>query len=65
MLHYRSKAMFDPSDLIVTKWDSAEYLETEEEMQVYLQACIEEAEHDAAFITKTLETIAQAKSISL
>lgn len=32
MLHYRSKAMIDPSDLIVTKWDSAEYLETEEEM---------------------------------
>lgn len=39
-------------DLIATKWDSAEYLEREEDIQAYLQACIEEAGDDAAFIAK-------------
>ena len=28
-------------------WDSAEYLETEEDMALYLEACMEEAPDDA------------------
>jgi probable addiction module antidote protein len=56
--------MIDPKDLIATKWDSAEYLETEEDMQAYLQACIEEAGDDAAFIAKALGTIAKARGMS-
>ena len=32
------------------KWDSAEHLKTEEDMQAYLQACIEESNGDAAFM---------------
>ena len=43
------------------KWDSAEHLKTEEDMQAYLQACIEESNGDAAFIAKALGNIAKAK----
>ena len=42
------------------KWDSAEHLKTEEDMQAYLQACIEESNGDAAFIAKALGNIAKA-----
>lgn len=56
--------MIDPDDLIATKWDNAEYLETKEDMQAYLQACIGEAGDDAAFIVKALDTIAKAHDMS-
>ncbi|MGS0705785.1 addiction module antidote protein [Acinetobacter sp. ANC 3781] len=45
------------------KWDSAEHLKTEEDMQVYLQTCIEESNGDAAFIAKALGNIAKAKGM--
>ena len=35
-----------------SKFDSAEYLKTEEDMAAYLDACLEEAEDDPVFITK-------------
>lgn len=46
------------------KWDSAEHLKTEEDMALYLEACIEEAGDDAAFIAKALGTIARAKGMA-
>lgn len=46
------------------KWDSAEHLETEEDMAFYLEACMEEAGDDAAFIAKALGTIARAKGMT-
>ncbi|MDC4545780.1 putative addiction module antidote protein [Acinetobacter baumannii] len=46
------------------KWDSAEHLKTEEDMQAYLQACIDESNGDAAFIAKTLGNIAKAKGMT-
>lgn len=46
------------------KWDSAEYLKTEEDMVMYLQACLEEAGDDAAFIAKALGVIARARGMS-
>jgi probable addiction module antidote protein len=42
------------------KWDSAERLKTKEDMGLYLQACVEEAGDDAAFIAKALGNIARA-----
>lgn len=56
--------MIDPLDLIASEWDSSEYLETEADMQAYLQACIEEAGDDAAFIAKALGKIAKARGMS-
>jgi probable addiction module antidote protein len=46
------------------KWDSAEHLKTDEDMQAYLQACIEESNNDAAFIAKALGNIARAKGMT-
>ena len=46
------------------RWDSAEYLKTEEDMVLYLEACMEEAGDDAAFIAKALGNIARAKGMS-
>ena len=48
------------SPLKLRKWDSAEHLKTEEDMALYLEACLQEAGDDAAFIAKALGTIARA-----
>ena len=50
--------------LKLRQWDSAEHLKTEEDMVLYLQACMEEAGDDASFIAKALGTIARAKGMS-
>ena len=47
-----------------TSYDVAEHLRTPEEMAAYLEACIEDADGDAAFITKALGDIARAKGMS-
>lgn len=31
------------------KWNSAEYIQTEEDIALYLQACIDETEYDTAY----------------
>lgn len=46
------------------KWDTIEYLKTEEDMIAYLETCIEEAGDDAAFIAKAIGNIARAKGMS-
>ena len=46
------------------KLDSAEHLKTEEDMALYLQACMDEAGDDAAFIASALGTIARARGMS-
>jgi probable addiction module antidote protein len=46
------------------KYDVSEHLRTPEEMAAYLEACIEEANGDAAFIAKALGDIARAKGMS-
>ena len=47
-----------------TRYDVAEHLRTPEEMAAYLQACLEEANGDAAFIAKALGDIARAKGMT-
>ena len=47
-----------------TKYDVAEHLRTPEEMAAYLEACLEEADGDAAFIAKALGDIARAKGMA-
>lgn len=46
------------------KWDSAEHLKTPDDMAAYLDACMEEAGDDAAFIAKALGNIARAKGMT-
>ncbi|AWK42439.1 putative addiction module antidote protein [Photorhabdus laumondii subsp. laumondii] len=47
-----------------TRWDSAEYLKTKVDMAAYLNACIEEAGDDPAFIVRALGTIARAHGMT-
>lgn len=47
-----------------TLWDSAEHLKTDEDIQLYLDACLEEAADDPAFILHALGIIARAKNMS-
>lgn len=47
-----------------TRYDVAEHLRTPAEMAAYLEACIEEANGDAAFIAKALGDIARAKGMT-
>ncbi len=51
-------------DTITTPYDVAEHLRTPEEMAAYLEACLEEANGDAAFVAKALGDIARAKGMS-
>ena len=47
-----------------SKYDIAEHLGTPEEMAAYLEASLEEANGDAAFIAKALGDIARAKGMA-
>ena len=47
-----------------SKYDVTEHLRTPEEMAAYLEACMEEAKGDAAFIAKALGDIARAKGMT-
>ena len=49
---------------VATRYDVAEHLRTPQEMAAYLEACIEEANGDAAFIAKALGDIARAKGMA-
>lgn len=47
-----------------SRYDVSEHLRTSEEMAAYLEASLEEANGDAAFIAKALGDIARAKGMS-
>jgi probable addiction module antidote protein len=47
-----------------TRYDVAEHLRTEEEMQAYIEAAFEEAGDDAAFIARALGDVARARGMT-
>jgi probable addiction module antidote protein len=49
---------------VTTRYDVAEHLRTPEEMAAYLEACLEEADGDAAFVAKALGDLARAKGMT-
>lgn len=49
------------SQTTTTRYDVAEHLRIPEEMPAFLEACLEEAEGDAAFIAKALGDIARVR----
>lgn len=53
----RTKQAFAP-------YDSADYLKTDEDMVAYLEACMDEAGDDPAFIADALGTIARARGMT-
>lgn len=54
----------DVTKVATSRYDVAEHLRTPEEMAAYLQACLEEADGDAAFVAKALGDIARAKGMA-
>lgn len=52
------------SKTLIRRYDVAEHLRTPEEMAAYLEACLEEADGDAAFVAKALGDIARAKGMA-
>ena len=50
--------------LKLRKWDVVEHLKTDEDIALYLDACLDEAGDDAAFIAKALGDIARARGMS-
>ena len=45
-------------------WDSAEHLRTQEDVIRYLEACLEEAGDDPAFIAHALGVVARARGMT-
>lgn len=45
-------------------YDSADYLETEEDIAAYLDAVMEEGGSDPAYVTRALGVVARARNIS-
>ena len=50
--------------IITTRWDSAEHLKTEEDIQLYLETCLEEAGDDPNAIIHAFSVIARAKNMT-
>src|SRR5207247_9119209 len=50
--------------IVTTRYDVAQHLRTPKEMAAYLEACLEEAGGDAAFIAKALGDIARANGMA-
>ncbi len=48
----------------LSRWDSAEYLKTEEDIQAYLEAVLEEGGDDPVYIIHALGVFARAKNMS-
>jgi len=46
------------------RWDTAEHLDSKEAIQLYLEACFEEAGDDPAFIAKALGVAARAHGMT-
>jgi probable addiction module antidote protein len=45
-------------------WDSAAHLKTEEDIKLYLEACIEESDGDPALIIHAFNVIARSRNMS-
>ena len=52
------------SKTATSRYDVAEHLRSPEEVAAYLEACLDEADGDAAFIAKSLGDIARAKGMA-
>jgi len=50
--------------ITTTMWNSSEHLKTEEDIQLYLEACMEDAGDDPSFIIHALGVVAKAKNMS-
>jgi probable addiction module antidote protein len=49
--------------ITTTRWNSAEHLKTQEDIQLYLEACLDEAGEDPKALIHALNVIARAKNL--
>ncbi len=49
---------------IFSRWDSADYLHTEEDIALYFDACVEEDSGDGRLIRYALDVIAHARGMA-
>jgi probable addiction module antidote protein len=49
--------------ITTTPWNSVEHLKTEEDIQLYLEACLDEAGGDSDALIHALNVIARAKNL--
>ena len=47
-----------------SRWDSADYLKTEEDIDLYFELCLQEDPGDGSLIRRALGSIARARSMS-
>lgn len=47
-----------------SRYDTADYLHTRDDMAAYLQACLDEASDDPAFITHAFGVVARTRNVS-
>jgi len=47
-----------------TRWDAADYLDTEEDMALYLDACLDEDMGDGSLVRAALNDIAKARGMT-
>jgi len=47
-----------------TRWDAADYLDTEEDMALYLDACLDEDSGDGSLVRAALNDIARARGMT-
>lgn len=47
-----------------TRWDAVDYLESEEDMALYLDACLEEDPGDGSLVRAALNDIARARGMT-
>jgi probable addiction module antidote protein len=48
-----------------TPWNSAEHLKTDEDIQLYLEACLDESDNDPNMILHAFSVIARVKNMTL
>lgn len=48
----------------LSRYDSADYLKSDEDVAAYLEACAEESGDDPAFMTHALGVVARARNMS-
>lgn len=48
----------------ISRYDTAEYLKSDEDIQAYFNAVLEEGDDDPAYLIHALEIIARAKNMS-
>jgi len=47
-----------------SRWDSADYLKTEEDIELYFELCVQEDPGDGSLIRRALGSIARARGMS-